>query len=521
LRRVARWRPDRYAEIAAEVLVAYGPEDLRPPKGRIGRFGECYLLARVLFGGGDRYEFDTRAMKARYRNAAAAKEPPPDVREEAFPELWDLRPRAYLRVASAGALPEVVEFGARGLARHPEVVAEAGEKTLVGLIASGHPSLVAMAVAELERRFDPAKPRIGLLARLVASEHAPARELGVRLAEASAGAWALDGRALVRLLSACPGAPGAALASAAAGALRRADAAVRMGVATAVLSAIREPEASEGAHAPLAELARLALLAELDATLDTSALLSMIDGGSSAVRSLAGALLGRRPEAFGALGAERVRRLAESEIAAVRRAAHLLLEAAADALRKDPSLLFVLAESAWDDTRKVALDLLRDAVGYERLGLDGLIGLCDASHPDVRALGRELVRASFEELDPQAVLYKLIEHPARDMRRFALELVEEHLLPGFVRLARIEGFARAVLLDLSPDREAKRRLLAFLERRGTSDEEQARVAAGILSEVVRTATVQDFERILAALARIQLAFPSVASSVTLRTEAAR
>src|SRR5690606_32878490 len=145
-----------------------------------------------------------------------------------------------------------------------------------------------------------------------------------------------------------------------------------------------------------------------------------------------------------------------------------------------------------------------------------------ATHPDVRALGRELLRASFEELDPQAVLYKLIEHPARDMRRFALELVEQHLPPGFVRLARIEGFAKAVLLDLWPDREAKRRLVAFLERRGTSDEEQARVAAQLLSEVVRTATVHDFERILAALARIQLAFPSVAGAavVTLRAEAA-
>jgi hypothetical protein len=255
--------------------------------------------------------------------------------------------------------------------------------------------------------------------------------------------------------------------------------------------------------------------------LDTDALLAIIDAGSTASRALAGAVLGRRPEAFAALGAERVRALSESEIAGVRRAAHALLESAAASLREDPSPLFVLVESAWDDTRKVALDLLRDVVGYERLGLDGLIGLCDATRPDVRALGRELLVRSFDELDAQAVLFKLVEHPARDMRRFALSLVEEHLPPGFVRLARVEGFAKAVLLDLSPDREVKRRLIAFLERRGTSDEEQARVAAALLSSVVRTATVHDFERVLAALATIQLAHPSVASAVALGTAAER
>src|SRR5690606_27060715 len=163
-----------------------------------------------------------------------------------------------------------------------------------------------------------------------------------------------------------------------------------------------------------------------------------------------------------------------------------------EALRADPSLLFVLAESRWDDTRQAALSMLRDAVGFERLGLDGLIGLSDATHPEVRALGRELILRSFDELDAQEVLFKLVEHPARDMRRFALGLVEQHLKPGFVPLARIEGFAKAVLLDLSPDREVKRRLLAFLEKRGTSDERQAELTAALLSQVVRTATVHDF-----------------------------
>jgi len=70
-----------------------------------------------------------------------------------------------------------------------------------------------------------------------------------------------------------------------------------------------------------------------------------------------------------------------------------------------------------------------------------------------------------------------------------------------------------VLLDLSPDREVKRRLLAFLEKRGSADERQAELAAALLSQVVRTRTVHDFERILGALAAIQVRHPGVASAV--------
>jgi hypothetical protein len=521
LTRLARWRPDRYADVAAEVLVHYGPEDLRAPKGRLGRFAECYLLARILFGGGTRYAFDSRRLRARYASAAAAKEPPSHVREEAHPELWDARPRAYLRIASAARLPEVLDFAARGLARHPDAVKDAGSKVLLGLLGAGHAGLVAVGLAELERRFEPHKPDVALLRRLLSSEHEPARVAGTRLARECAAWWAVRGRALVELLLAAPGAQGAELASAAAAVLSERDAAVRMGVAEKVLAALRAPEPSEGAHAPLAELARLALLADLDAMLDTKDVIDLVDASSTPVRALAGALLARRPEAFALVGLERLRAWCESELVGVRRAGHALLRGGESALREDPAPLFALAESRWDDTRAAALGVLRDAVGFERLGLEGVIALCDASPPDVRALGRELVVRGFDDaLDPQEVLFKLVEHPARDMRRFALTLIEAHLKPGFVPLARIDGFVKAVLLDLSPDREVKRRLIRFLEARGLSDERQAEVVIALLDAVVRTKTIHDFERVIGALTNVHLAFPAIRSIVRLNEETA-
>jgi hypothetical protein len=166
----------------------------------------------------------------------------------------------------------------------------------------------------------------------------------------------------------------------------------------------------------------------------------------------------------------------------------------------------------------VAFDALRK-VGLERLGLDGIIGLCDSTRRDVRALGRELAAAHMNDLDADAVLFRLAEHPDRDMKLFALELVRAHLRPGFVPLARIESFCRACLLDARPVRELKYGLVDLLGERGAADERQGELAAAILDSFVRSATKEDFERVAAALARIQLAHPAVHSSLALRSEA--
>lgn len=513
LTRVARWRPDRYALLCAEVLVAYGPEDLRPPKGLIGRFGECYLLSRILWGKSDRFTFNTTAMRVRFKSAQKVKEPAASVREEAHPELWDMRPKSFLRIASAAELPEVLEFAARGLGRHPHVLAKATTKQLVEMLARDHEGIVKLGAGELERRFDPQKPDTKVLARLIGHDVVLVRELGARFAEQSAGVWAIDPASVVALLLAARAEASPRVCEAAIAALAKSVDA-RKAVAPAILKALRAPEPSEGAHGALAEVARRSLAAELDALLDTQELLQIIDSGSNAARAVAGMVLGRRPDAVGVIGLDRLRSLAESEVVAVRRGAHALIESAIESFRADPAPLFVLAESAWKDTREVAFAMLR-AIGFEKIGLDGLIGLCDSSQPDARALGRELVKQHFDQLDPQEVLFRLVEHPARDMRGFALELIEGHLKPGFVPLSRIEGFCRGCLLDLSPDRGVKRRLIAFLEGRGTEDERQAEVVVAILSAVVRTHTIADFQRVLGALARVQLAFPSAARDVRL------
>ena len=515
LRMLGRHRPDAYPAAAAEVLVQYSPADEGQAKGFYPRWSRSYLLYRVLWSGAERFALRGRSLRFRYRSAKhAALAPAP--REHAFADLWDASPRALLRVLSASRLPEAHAFAARLVqSAHAGVMREASAAELVGMLGAAHELTTSLALAELDRRFDPARPDWTLLAALAKSERSDAQGYAVRWLRACAPLWTSDVAMTMALLSDGQPEVRRVVAEVAIAALVSASASAehRRALAEAILAAMRAPGGApeEG----WSRVGREALAGELVELVTMQELLAMIGDGSSSAKALAGAILARRPGVAAELGLPRVLALAQHEVVGVRQAAHSMLRGSVAHFRGDPSLLFMLVESEWADTRAVAFELLRDEIDLAKLGLDGIIGLCDSSRPDVQDVGKELVRRHFAELDPHEVLFRLAEHPATRMQAFALELVEAHLKEGFVALAKLERFFRAVLLDLWPDASAKRRVVAFLEARALRDERQAEVAAGVLRDVVRTRTRADFEPIMAALARIKLAYPELDAGVSL------
>jgi hypothetical protein len=226
-------------------------------------------------------------------------------------------------------------------------------------------------------------------------------------------------------------------------------------------------------------------------------------------------LLGRRPEAVAELGLEQITTLAQNEVVAVRRAAQELIRSAEELWRRDPSVLFVLVESEWDDTRALAFDLLRTRIDPATLGLDGVCGLLDSNREEVQEVGRELVQKHFDKLDPVELTNRLVQHPHPGMRNFALDLVVNHLPEGPQPLSGLRGFFRAALFDLWPQRQVKRRVINFLFQRGQRDEQQAAVVAAILGDVVRVQGRADFEQSLYALVRLKLAYPQLEATVNL------
>ena len=515
LRMLARYRPERYANTAAEVLVHYTDDDETPAKGLYGAYASCHLLCRIVYGASNRYELHSRSLRFMLKSPTLIHAPP-DVREEAFPGLWDLEPKAYLRVLAGAKLAVVHEFALAAVkTRHMRVVEEAPHGALVGMLGAPYPPTTELALAELRRRFQPGSPDWELIAALVRDAREKARNLGIEWLGQTASLWATSAELVIHFLSEGDASVRAAVASHVVSALSGASVEARRAIAKATLAAIRTKEAVEGAHDAHARIA-VALAKEIAEIVPVDELISMVQAASAAERAAGAAGLAVHPDADRVVGTAELLVLAAHPQVSVRDAARALFARRIESLRRDPSPLYALLESEWSDMRAYAATTLKTSIDTAHLSLDALVGLADSNHTDVQDLAKELIGRRIQELPTQELTKKLVEHPHRNMRRYALELVRAHLRPGFVPLASVEELFRSIFLDVSPERPTKRAAIAFLRTRGLEDEEQAGVAARLLGELVRTKTLHDQELALEALAQIALAFPGLASGLRIR-----
>lgn len=509
LRELARYRPESYAPAAAEVLIHCTPEFVQQQGA-----GRCYLLHRILFGSSKRFRFDDRKMTFRLRSWKLSK-PPAGVREESFPDLWDQQPRAYLRLLSAAHLPQVQVFAFTAVqARHAALIREASAAEIIGMLQAPHEPTVELALAELDRRFDPRHPNWDLLHKLLLDERPQARTIGQRWLRLTAHLWLQEPDRILDFLGIPQQNLRALVVEAVVGYLRP-HAELRQTLAPRLLTILNSPEAFPGEHTGYAAVVQEVLTAEFARLITVSELADLLAGGSDAVKIMASELLRRRPDAAAELGLERLAALAQHELAAVRSAAFALIRSAVPHLRQDPSILFLLAESDWEDARSLAFELLQEKIDVAALGLDGLLGLLDSTRAAVQDVGKALTLKHLPQLSAAELIRRLCEHPHPNMRPFALELAVQYLPQSRESLAQLRGFCRSALFDLWPDRAVKHLVIDFLAARAVEDAAQAEVAAAILGDVVRVQGRDDFERALQALVRIRLAHPELPSTVQL------
>jgi hypothetical protein len=514
LRQLAKHWPELYSAAAAEALVHYSPQNAEQASGFYGQLSHCYLLNRVVYGESKRLELEDRKLRFKFRGSHLTQ-PKQGVREEPYPELWDDQPTPFLRLLADARLPEVQEFAAFAVrTRHPDVMADATSRQLVSMLGAGHPDVVALAIGELGGRFDPASPDWALLEMLIIHEDDSVRGVGLNWLREAASLWTTDLERTLFFLRAPFGDVRNLAADLAAEALLAGDASLRVALAARILDLLRGPEEPAGSHAALAFVAGNALLAELGELLTMEELVTLIETGSSSAKTVAGALLGRVPDALAWLGLPRILSFAENQVRAVRAAAQSIIVSAAEHLIRDPGLLFLLVESQWPDTRQAAFEILDAHGALATLGLDGIVGLCDSNRRDVQAMGRTLLLRHLAEIEePGIVLQRLSEHPDSAMHELVLDLAADHLDAGQHPLAGLERFFNTVLFSLWPSRAHKRRVVDMLVERGCEDTDQAAVAIRVLGVFVRTKGVADFEQALAALTRLRLRFPDVASSL--------
>ena len=160
------------------------------------------------------------------------------------------------------------------------------------------------------------------------------------------------------------------------------------------------------------------------------------------------------------------------------------------------------------DVREAAARLLArlDVTGF---ALDHWMAILDATRPEVQAAARALLTTHLAAVDIESVLARLAQHPDRAMRAFVVDLALAHLPPDVAAFERMLPLLRAVLFDVRPLRALRTRVLDLVITRGLASEDAALAAAGVLGDVLRSATHDVHERALRGLVELSLAWPIV------------
>jgi hypothetical protein len=150
------------------------------------------LLHRILLEESQRFELDDRRLRFLFI-ASKHTEPPAGVREEAYPELWDQYPLAYLRLLSAAKLLYAHRWALTAIERsHPNLMEQATPDELLGMLSAPYPDTVRIALDELHRRFDPLVPDWELLDRLLKDDRPFVLEIAREWIEETVSLWIKD-----------------------------------------------------------------------------------------------------------------------------------------------------------------------------------------------------------------------------------------------------------------------------------------------------------------------------------------
>lgn len=357
-----------------------------------------------------------------------------------------------------------------------------------------------------------------LLRALVSSSFAPTRRLGLELLAQVSDDRLREQQELLRTLCTHPLAD---LREAARPLIRRLAAhspAFAQAMLSELISVLRSGEPHEGVHAHVLRLLREDLPAAL-ATLPLADVLALCDSDSTVALELAGHLLCTHSRWAEELGTSDIVRLAQSEVLAVREAAHAYLRSVLPRIRGNPeevALAVRIVESRWPDSRDFGFRLLREELGEPDYTPEILVGICDSVKPEVQALGRELITRYFHSDRGPEYLLKLSEHPSTDLQLFATNYLETYAAGQPARLQALQLYFISVLSRVNQARLAKLRVHAFLRAEAGRSIEAAALVVDILSRVSATVAIGERARSIETLLAIHALHPALPLPLALR-----
>ncbi|WP_264050980.1 hypothetical protein [Methylobacterium flocculans] len=188
-----------FAELAAAVLLSLRPEDLGPRTASAtwkrqpdGNWGRVPRVRGPLAG-------NWTANHLLYRHAAQARpcsgsatffleaDPDPDLRDEAFPDLWSPRPDLALRLAADARIEPAAMLGLRLLRADPQTCEALVAADLGRLLSAPFPAVQCLGLDIARARLAQGEADPELLSALIRAAMPEARSLALRRIESEPG----------------------------------------------------------------------------------------------------------------------------------------------------------------------------------------------------------------------------------------------------------------------------------------------------------------------------------------------
>ncbi len=231
-------------------------------------------------------------------------------------------------------------------------------------------------------------------------------------------------------------------------------------------------------------------------------------------KDLGAALL--QPLAADTYSLKQLATFAGHELRAVREVSWRMYRERLDDLKMDMLSGLRILDVDWEDSRSFAFDFYREQFDETSLTASILVGICDSVRDDVQRFGRELITRFFGPEDGPEYLEKLSQHPAPNVEFFVTNYLERFASgqPGTIKM--LEPYFKRVLCRVKQGRDAKERVLAFLQREAAQSEQVASFVADLFGWLSMTQSVGDKATYIAALVDIQRSYPDLDVSIRTR-----
>ncbi|MDJ1183991.1 WGR domain-containing protein [Roseofilum casamattae] len=183
LRKLGEEQDLAYIDLAVAILLEYSDEDAHPTRERYDyrydsnrkriqfisfwdKYSTYLTFNYILYTNSPRYSLKPKSPAWVCQKGSQLGEPPPEEREEAFPELWNQRPEALLKLLLESQCYPVHEFAVRALRQSPDFHFQIEVSQLVRLLSQPYDETTQFALNLARDRYTPQTPQMELVLAL-------------------------------------------------------------------------------------------------------------------------------------------------------------------------------------------------------------------------------------------------------------------------------------------------------------------------------------------------------------------